>query len=283
MSTGAPPRPTAEKGQRCGICGSSRAATLFPGVDAAVRCRDCGVGYTVDAPPPGADDLLNDAYYRDYFERGGQWRYEARRRLRWLHGTAHPQQLLEIGSAGGFFLDVARQAGIDARGVELSPISASYARSQLEVPVHVGTFEEFTPPLRFEAICAFHVLEHVLDPAAFLHCAGEALVRGGVLAIEVPNVASHRARRSGGSWVDLRIPYHRWHFSPDPLRRLVEGVGLAVERVDTVSRRFYMTPRDRATRPGLTLLAEDLLAMSQINRVPRSLRGDYLRLIAVKR
>lgn len=266
----------------CGICGSDRAEPLVPGVDAVVRCGRCGVGHTIVLQPAGAEDLFDDVCYPGYFERAEQWRHEARARLRWLLRHARPSRLMEIGCAGGFFVEAAREAQIDALGVELSAKAASYARDALSVRVHTGPFEQLEISERFDAVCAFHVLEHVQDPNVFLGRVAERLEPGGVLALEVPNIASARAQRMRSAWAGLQTDRHLWHFSPDSLPRVVEDAGLAVRAVDTVSPRLYMRSRHRATRGGLALLWQDLLA-TRSGRTTHPSRGDYLRLLADKR
>ncbi len=265
----------------CGICGSDRSEPLLPDVDAVVRCSNCGVGYTIVPQPAGAEDLFNEGPYPAYFERPEQWRHEARVRLGWLLRHARPTRLMEVGCAGGFFVEAAGEAQIDALGVELSPVAASYAREMLGVTVHTGPFEQLASSDSFDAVCAFHVLEHVRDPTVFLRRVAERLEPGGVLGLEVPNIASARARWTRGAWVGLQVEHHLWHFSPDSLQSLVEGAGLVVRAVDTVSPRLYMRSRARVSRGGLALLGQDLLAL----RSPRTThpsRGDYLRLLADK-
>jgi SAM-dependent methyltransferase len=258
------------------------AAPLLPGVDAVARCEGCGTGYTIVTLPTDAQDLFDERVYRGYFKRAEQWRHEARKRLRWLLETVHPGRLLEIGCAGGFFVETARLAGIDARGVELSPKAARYARTQLGLPVHVGPFEELASPEQFEAICAFHVLEHVDEPIRFLLHASERLERNGTLALEVPNIASARARSDGSAWAGLQVDRHRWHFSPPALAKLVEALGFSVRRLDTVSPRWYMRGRDQLSRPGLALLSKDLFGTRTWKATHRT-SADYIRLIATKR
>lgn len=266
----------------CGICGSHQTETLLPGVDEILRCAACGVGYSTTAQAPAAEDLFDGQYYnRGYLERAEQWRYEAELRLRWLLSHAQPANLLEIGCAGGFFVERARAAGIDVVGVELSPSMSAYARETLCLPVHTARFEETDVRDGFDAVCAFHVLEHVEDPNVFVGAALDRLSIGGILALEVPNIDSSSARRDGSSWAALQADRHRWHFSPGSLTRMIERQGLTIIALDTVSSRFYMRRRQVLTRPGLALLGHDLLELGSPHLTHPN-RGDYLRLAAQK-
>ncbi|MDJ0341179.1 class I SAM-dependent methyltransferase [Streptomyces sp. H10-C2] len=244
------------------------------------RCLSCGFHWTAAGGGGAAQpDLFDGSYYHDYFARAGQWRYEAARRLRWLRSAVHPASLLEAGSAGGYFLEAAQQAGITATGAELSEVCVNYARDQLNVSARHGCFETLAPTAATEAVCAFHVLEHVDDPRGFLTTARRALTAGGWLALEVPNIASAAAHRWGGSWPHLQPGCHRWHFSPQSLTRLVEECGFHVERCDTVSSRYYMRPRRWLSPAGVSMLLADWAACGS-PRTTHPRLGDHIRLLA---
>jgi SAM-dependent methyltransferase len=249
----------------CCVCGSRR--RTFAAAHLA-RCVECGLVYTPAPPEAGYDGgYYETGGYHAYFSRAGQWRYEATRRLRWVAAGHRPRRLLEAGSAGGFFLEAAMRAGIEAEGVELSAASARYARNELGVAVVEASFEEAELRGPFDAVCAFHLLEHVPDPKRFLAKARSVLAAGGRLALEVPNIESAWATRTGVEWPGLQPEYHRWHFSPRTLTRLVTSAGFVLERCDTLFARFYARPLQRLRR--LTVLPAVHPAL-----------GDNIRLLA---
>ena len=270
---------------RCPLCDSDRIATVFPGFARVRRCGACDVAWTVGGPQGATaydESFFSGDYYTAYFERAGQWRHEARLRLRWLRASTAPTRVLEIGCGGGFFLEAARAAGMTVQGIEPAAEGAAYGRERLRLPVVTGTFEAHRPTGTYDAVCAFHVLEHVDDPRAFLEGAHEVLEEGGWLALEVPNIDSDRARRDGPRWFNLVPDYHLWHFSPRSLAGLVETTGFGTLRVDTVWPRFYLRARKLLTRSGLRSAAADVRAAPTPRRVHPT-RGDYLRLLAVRR
>jgi SAM-dependent methyltransferase len=266
----------------CAVCGSADARRpLLAG--SLVACGRCDFVWTAAEPAQlqdlyGAGRFRADAY-EDYLQPSAR-RYEAGRRLSWLLRTGRVSSLVEAGCAGGFFIEAAVRAGIDAAGVELSPEMAAYARDQLQLPVWQGRFEAAPLEAPVQAVCAFHVLEHVEDPNAFVRTAWKLLEPGGLLAVEVPNIASPAAKRLGLDWQGLQPRYHRWHFGPTSLRRLVERHGFDVVVQDTAVFRFYMPGRFRRRHPR-HLLAPDVRDTHSI-RLTHRRRGDLLRMIAQK-
>jgi cyclopropane fatty-acyl-phospholipid synthase-like methyltransferase len=268
----------------CVLCGATARERAFDDVPALDRCTACGL--VVTRSEPGDADLYergffsDDVYYAAYFARADQWRHEARLRLDWLLGhVPRPTRLLEIGSGGGFFVEAATAAGIDAEGVEPAPDGASYAQRTLGVRVAATAFEEAELAGGYDVVCGFHVLEHVQDPGAFLEKARGLLVPGGRLALEVPNIASSRSRREGSSWAQLQPQYHVSHFAPDTLSRLVESRGYEVVVLDTVFPLFYRTLRSAFRRSGVAENLHELRSGVFLRRRHPS-AGDFIRLLA---
>jgi SAM-dependent methyltransferase len=266
---------------RCAVCGAVDAACVLDGL--LRSCRVCEFTWTTaELAPP--EVLYHSGYfegegYEDYYQPAAR-EYEAGRRLRWLLRTGQADTLVDAGAAGGYFVAAARDAGIQAEGVELSASAAAFAQDQLGVPVRVGSFETAAFPQPYDVVCAFHVLEHVEEPAAFLEAAQAAIVPGGRLALEVPNISSAAFARLGDAWPHIQPAYHRWHFSPGSLRRLVTQLGFRVIAADTVFSRFYWRPWARL-RHARELWAADFVASGEVSvRHPRL--GDVIRLIAWK-
>src|SRR6185436_16557697 len=87
------------------------------------------------------------------------------------------------------------------------------------------TFEDLTDPGPYDAIVMSHVLEHALDPAAWLGRARALLAPGGVLAIALPNFGG--VYRLLGSRDPFIIPpVHLNYFTARSLGLALRAAGL---------------------------------------------------------
>jgi predicted SAM-dependent methyltransferase len=100
------------------------------------------------------------------------------------------------------------------------------------IPVDHATIEQASlEPGSLDAAIAWHVLEHLEDPATALSRIAMALRNGGKLVVACPNLASLQARIGGDDWFQQDVPRHRNHFTARGLRLLLERSGFRVERL----------------------------------------------------
>jgi len=76
----------------------------------------------------------------------------------------------------------------------------------------------------FDVVTAFDVFEHLPDLRRYVDALTMLLCSGGLLVITVPNIESSAAKLSGRYWSSFLLE-HLWYFSPDTLKRFVEGFG----------------------------------------------------------
>lgn len=151
-------------------------------------------------------------------------------------------RLLDVGCATGIFLDLARAAGWDVAGVEISERHAAYARDTFGLAVWQGDFLAAPFPAgSFQAVTMWDFLEHVLDPRAVLDQARRLLAPGGVLVVFTIDAASlfnttgdllHRV--SGERFTrPLELLYdarHNYYFTRAALARLLAARSFRVVR-----------------------------------------------------
>jgi len=112
------------------------------------------------------------------------------------------KRLLDIGSGYGSNVLAARQAGIDAIGIDIEPFEVEFARNRLRAERPDDSAEEvyilgsgLTLPFEdqtFDLVTIMNVLEHVHDYRKLLHEAVRVLRPGGMLYALCPNYAAFR-------------------------------------------------------------------------------------------
>jgi SAM-dependent methyltransferase len=135
--------------------------------------------------------------------------------------------VLDIGSAGGAFLEAAKAFGYDAIGLEPSRDLVEHARNRglnvQEGTIDTHKFEERT----FDMVCFWDVLEHVVDPVAALASARKLLKKDGILLVNYPDIGTWQAKMTGRRfwWI---LSCHLTHFSPPTIREAYRRAGLKV-------------------------------------------------------
>jgi hypothetical protein len=238
--------------ERCTLCHGGRLALRYPargraGVDSqAVRCtsfghrhhppiwvcHDCSVLFQWPAPDP---DALLRAYQgvEDpvYLAERENRILTFRRALRILP-PAEGRTLLDVGAYCGYFLEVARDAGFRAEGLELSSWAAGQARSR-GFTVHSETLARRAHSgAQYDLVTLWDVIEHLSDPRAELQAAHRLIRPGGTIVLSTIDTGSLVARLLGSRWPWL-MDMHLVYFDRANLIALLEDVGFRVERSGT--------------------------------------------------
>ena len=279
----------AAESETCWACGAhGLTPSALPATPPSLRCPDCGMIRAAVTDPEAVRELYGAEYYEVYggvdasYEADPERRsYESRRRLALVHRSVRVGRLLEIGSAAGFFLDLANRNGFTVLGIEPAEELARAAGERFGVEVRAGFVEDADlEPGSFDVICAWHVLEHIPDPLSVLEALRGVLAPGGFLALEVPNAASPEAVRLGPAWPHWDPAHHVGHYTPTALRRLLERAGFTVVRADTLSGVAYYPPRE-ARRPRALVDAAVLgLRLRALPWRPHRDRHELLRMVA---
>ncbi|HEY0546081.1 MAG TPA: class I SAM-dependent methyltransferase [Pyrinomonadaceae bacterium] len=206
-----------------------------------VRCHDCGFIQPAELPtlPNFFDRMYDQRWSEDWIEQefdNGCKDFIFRRVLKQLSRRAGAQAgrtLLDIGAHVGRLIYLASQSGWQAEGVELNPITSSYATDRTRLPVHrVNARELIAEGKLYDAVTMIDVLEHIPDPVAMLRTAAQLLTGKGWLAVKVPCGPSQllkervRARLRKNYKVSVAgNMVHVNHFSPTSLKAALKEAG----------------------------------------------------------
>ncbi|MFP4083162.1 MAG: class I SAM-dependent methyltransferase [Candidatus Aminicenantes bacterium] len=209
------------------------------------RCPECGLVFL--NPQPTSTEAEN-LYSKEYFIRwyGTEKKREFSKNFfrNLLRGNKikakASERLLDVGCGMGFFLEVAREWGWHAQGVEISKYAARYCKEHLHFNVYSGTLETANYPKDyFDIITAFDFLEHISNISRFLSEARRILKEDGIFMVLVPNYQSlvFQLDRIICKWMKLplsNVPEHLTYFTPYTLRRLLEKSSFRIDRLSTV-------------------------------------------------
>jgi SAM-dependent methyltransferase len=268
------------------VCGGVAAPDAVLGERGLSRCGGCGFVFVPGITVEQTAALYDQEYFDDYGPPGGyddeaQRRHEARLRVRWLRDHLPTGRVLELGSAAGYFLDELRTAGFDVQGIEPGAAIARRSAERFDLPITIGTVESAElPAASLDAVCAFHVLEHIAAPSGVLVRLRAALRPGGLLFLEVPNIESVIARRQGAAWPKLEMPYHVGHYAPETLRALLDRSGLEIVQLETFPAVGYRRLSDSLRPRPLAGQLRDLALLRANPRAPHPTDHELLRAVA---
>ena len=105
-------------------------------------------------------------------------------RLTIIRKLAEGNRLLEFASSWGYFLFQSLAYGFHPTGIEISSSRASFGRKFLGANIFpdLASIQK-----KFDVICSFHTLEHLVDLTGIFDKLYDILLPGGSLILEVPN------------------------------------------------------------------------------------------------
>ncbi len=217
----------------CNLCGGTQFSVVEDHESVqVVRCT-CQLVFVTPAP---SRDAIEETYQDDYYD---AWKVQDTtrrkiwtRRLQALRRVAgRPGHLLDVGCGEATFLRLAKQAGWQVIGTELSEAAVKQVP---ELDLYCGeVWEARLPADTFDVVTSWHVIEHASDPKRMVEELFRLLRPGGWLVLATPNLHDYVFRlgylAGRGRWPTLyeddERELHLFHFSAGTLSKLVRSVG----------------------------------------------------------
>ncbi len=130
-------------------------------------------------------------------------------------------RLLDIGAASGIFLHLARQEGYEIYGIEPSEFLVKEAEKQYNIKLFKGTVEDYKPKEKFSIITLLDIIEHLVEPDAFMTKVDALIEENGILVLVTPDINSLAARLAGKRWWHFRVAHINF-FNLHSLRFLLQ-------------------------------------------------------------
>jgi 2-polyprenyl-3-methyl-5-hydroxy-6-metoxy-1,4-benzoquinol methylase/Zn ribbon nucleic-acid-binding protein len=232
----------------CPACGTVNTTTRWRKHTLHYReCAECATVYISPRP--------NEAALRDYYTNSELYAYwrehifpasEAVRRekivkprLERLRDICERHQvpvakLVEVGPGFGTFCEEAQASGLfkEVVAIEPTPPMAAACRARglrvIEQPIEQVALDQ----LGADVVVAFEVIEHLLEPRAFLQACFSAVRPGGLVTVTCPNVEGFEILELG-TIADTIDTEHLNYFNPRSLALLAQSAGFEVLEVTT--------------------------------------------------
>lgn len=164
------------------------------------RHNTCSSCHTLYVSPRLSDacieKLYRDEFYNEVYTRSLIPAFEKRKhfigRRKYAQtisycGRGGPGRVLDIGAGIGEVTDVFREEGWSTHVVEMNEIAVQWLRTRGHDEVVHGSWSDYVTPHKYDVIMAWGVVEHVLNPDAFLQRVHELLLPDGLFVSEVPH------------------------------------------------------------------------------------------------
>ncbi len=172
-----------------------------------VRCKTCGLVFA----NPMSDSMELEEYYVKYYEKD---HYESidyknliknhftrishlrsteiMKEARFLKDLRKGDVFLDVGCGLGLGLAYANQFNCKLFATEFDAGALEFVKSYFPVKTFLGDLIDANyPDSFFDFIHISHVIEHVLDPKAYLEEMKRIVKPGGIIAIGTPNISSN--------------------------------------------------------------------------------------------
>lgn len=155
-----------------------------------LECQGCGLVF-LSSTKLSAGFYERSGMHGDDPQPVGPWLRDTdkddERRFRYLSDAMTNRDVLDFGCGVGGFLIKARSKAICVTGIELEARLQSHF--QANALVVFRSIDALPSDQRYDVITAFHVVEHLEDPADILRQLATRLRTGGKIVVEVPSSA----------------------------------------------------------------------------------------------
>lgn len=213
----------------CVVCGDESVNKLYSSL---LRCLSCGfVWANLDPNQKEINKIYDDSYffsgeYLDYIKEQRALEKNFKRNLKIISKFIPSGQLLEIGSAYGFFLNLAKKH-YKVQGVEINQNACKYAGERLGLDVICGDFLNTNFKTNYyDLVTMWATLEHLKDPHLYIKKISSLLRKNGVFVCSTVDINSILARIQKDKWRQIHPPSHLSYFSQSSLTMLLAKYGL---------------------------------------------------------
>lgn len=224
----------------CLVCGDTQIqdVTAVEGKFKLVKCTSCGFVFII--PRPDIEEL------KEYYNAECKYNYEpapmskevATSSVKDLHKLIEyympkARNILEIGCSYGHIIYGLKERGYEVVGTDLSESACRYAQKHYCLKVYNSEFPPDEFMKYFDVLILSQVIEHVLDPVAFLRKASYFLREDGIVFIGTPNIDCILFDVFGRHLEMISPPQHISFFNPKSIEMLLQRCKIVPSQIYT--------------------------------------------------
>lgn len=235
---------------KCNLCGSDHYRVIYkyrgiPALgrfkasgnevskDRIVECKKCGLVYV---NPRLKENKIISSYSsgcdKKFVSQNKGREKTFKKSIKVLGKYAKKGKLLDIGTAGGSFIYVAKQNGWEVYGIEPNKWLCNWGWKNYGIKINKGTLFDYKYPNNFfDMITLWDVLEHVTDPIKTLRECNRILKKDGMLLINYPDIGSIAARLMKGKWIFL-LSVHLFYFNRKTIKHMLDITEFEVVKIN---------------------------------------------------
>lgn len=233
---------------KCPLCGAAK-INFFCNKNnyQLYNCSVCGLGFVWPIPAE-TEEIYSEQYFKksgavagfgyvDYERDKEPMRQNFIKCLAEIEELTSGRKIFDVGTATGYFLDLAAERGWQTAGAEISPFAADLA-VQKGHDIFLGKLENFVPKNNYDVVTMWDVLEHLDAPQKYLRAINRMLSENGILVINTINKECLWARLWGKRWHAIIPPEHLFYWSPFNLKALLTEQGFLILASKTIGKQF---------------------------------------------
>lgn len=278
---------------KCNLCGSSEYEIIHKGLkdekvdltkkyasssniignEQIVKCKNCGLKYVnprltekeiVSGYSEGSDELfISQAKGREL---------TFKKSLKLIEKYSPKGKVLDIGTAGGSFLKVAKENGWQVEGIEPNKWLCDWAFKNYGIKIKQGILfdkkNKFSDN-EFDVITLWDVLEHVTDPKKTLQECNRIMKQNGLLVVNYPDIGSPVSKAMGKRWIFL-LSVHLFYFDKKTIKKILNKTGFDVIKIKKHFQRLslgYLVYRMQAYNKFLYKIGDKIVNLLHMNNL----------------
>lgn len=213
-----------------------------------VKCKNDGL---IFVNPRLTEKSLTNFYQKQYFSYYANTKSEAHKKRqetfkveiadleRLTEKLKVGWKILDVGCGGGFFLASLNNSW-EKYGTEVNPTALKYGKDTFGLNILKGHLREVNfHDETFDVIKIRGTIEHLPDPMSELREINRILRKGGLIAVNTPNIGSICGRIYKEKFRMVDPIHHIYYFSTKTLSLMLKKVGFKVRKV---SYHYFDTP-----------------------------------------